>query len=368
MPEMDKRLKRIRALLDRAQRVDTAPKEAEAASQKAMRLMVEHGIDRAMIDAVAGANAADTIDSLTIAMHRPYTFEKGELLSAVAWVFGCDSSARCYHGRHAIESVTLYGYRSDMERAQLLYTSLVMQATNEMAATREPLGTPRVTFLRDFLYGFSTAVTNRLREYQQEAAEKYEAEHRAEPATAGSENAPVSVLPVLADRRERVKTFFEEQTQGLPTAKPVERDGVGMYAGHIAGQRADLGHGPRVSTGPASQDTLTLVAAESVIPAWITDDHWQALADVALSGSLPCAAQMGATSAFHLEVMRAVVGYCRSHGSEHTAWGPLVGAARERARAVVAGDHGKINELAFAVMAEVHDRIEHWMRKRRGGY
>jgi hypothetical protein len=366
MPEMDKRLKRIRALLDRAQRVDTAPEEAEAARQKAMRLMVEHGIDQAMIDAVSGANAAETINSLTITMHRPYTFEKGELLSAIAWVFGCDSSASRYPGRHAIESVTLYGYRSDMERAQLLYTSLVMQATNEMAAVREPFGVPRVTFLRDFLYGFSLAVTNRLREYQQAATEKYEAQHRAESAATGSENAPVSVLPVLADRRERVKTFFESQTEGLPTATPVERDGVGMYVGHVAGQRADLGHGPRVSTGPAAQDTLTLVAAEPVIPAWITGDHWQVLADVAMSGSQPCAAQMGATPAFHLEVMRAVVGYCRSHGAEHTAWGPLVGAARERARAVVAGDPGKINELAFAVLSEVHDRIDLWMSRRAG--
>jgi hypothetical protein len=362
MPEMDRRLKRIRALLDRAQRVDTAPEEADAARQKAMQLMVEHGIDRAMVDAAAGDQAIDGMDTVTITMHAPYTYEKAELATAIGFVFGCDSTTRGWRGRHAIASATLYGHRSDLERTQLLYTSLLVQATSEMTRTPEPPGVPRVSFLRDFLYGFTASVVTRLKAMQDQAVQEYEQQHSTET---GADNLPISVLPVLATRRERVRTFFKEQTGDLPEAAPVERTGIGIYAGHIAGQRADLGDGSAtVAAGSVRQGTLTLAAPASVLPGWLTRDHWSALADVAAQGALPAAAEMGASAGFLHDVLQAVIGYCRSHGAEHSDWAPLVRAVREHARTVVAGDHGKINELAFAVLSEVHDRIQLWESRR----
>lgn len=362
MTEMDRRLKRVRALLDRAQRVDTEPREAEAASRKAMRLITEYGISQAMLDAAGGQDEGG-LDSVTITMHAPYTYEKAELLTAIGFVFGCESSTRGWRGRHAIESATLYGYRSDLDRTQMLYTSLVMQATNEMARTREPAGVSRVTFLRDFLFGFANAVITRLKAMQNEVVEQYEQEHAGET---GAGNLPISVLPVLASRRERVRSFFEEQTGDLETAEPIVRDGVGVYAGHIAGQTADLGDGrTTVAGGPAAQGRLVLDAPARALPDWLTYEHWATLADVAMQNTVPAAAEMGASVQFLHDVLYAVVTYCRKQGGEFETRQALRDAAQYAAAMTVAGDPGKVRELASVVLAEIYDRIDLWASKRR---
>jgi hypothetical protein len=217
-------LARVRKLLAKAE--DPACTEAEAAAftAKATELIAKYGVDRALL--AADDPGIDPIGDRILRMEAPYALDKAGLLSRVAVPLRCSVVRR---RRNGLE-VHLFGHASDLERVEILFTSLLVQAAHGLAAAPAPRGYALAAFRRSWLAGFAGAVHARLR-----AAEE----------TAVAESGGPSTALVLVDRSAKVEQRVSEVYPDLTTAAPRRLRGGGQHLGYAAGQRADLG-GPRI--------------------------------------------------------------------------------------------------------------------------
>lgn len=226
----DNVLERVRKLLAKAEDPGCTQPEADALNEKAAELIAKYGVDRAML--AAARPETDVVGDLVIAVLAPYALDKSGLLATVASALRCRSVRTKKWGTDGyVYTMHLFGYDSDLERVDLLYTSLLVQASYGLAAAAVPSWETVAAFRRSWLVGFTQAVGHRLRE----------AEQRAEAAVpAGGESGP-SVALVLADRRLIVNRRVEEEYPNLRTSAPRRLMGSGMDGGYQAGRRADLG-------------------------------------------------------------------------------------------------------------------------------
>lgn len=234
----DQKLEVIRKLLAKAERAATA-QEATAYNAKAAEMMARHGVDSALL-AATGAKQ-DRITERRIAMTDPYSTEKSQLASWVGSALGCRAIRHPGHRRGSVEGVTLFGYESDLHRAEVLFTSLLLQATRQVVTQRPPYwsGESTTAFRRTWLVGFAGEVHRRLTAAERAAA--------AQRDSAAQSQGP-SVALVLADRRTAVTAAFEQQFSGLRKVPPRKLSGSGLTAGADAGRRADIG-GSRLGGG-----------------------------------------------------------------------------------------------------------------------
>lgn len=227
-------LAKIRALLAKAEATEF-PSEAETLTAKATELMAKYGIEQAML-----ADAEPSRDKVTnkiLQIDNPYGIDKALLLQYIARPLRCRAIRI---GAIRGQRVHLFGFAADIERLEILFTSLLVQSANALAATSTPYGRQAVSFRKSFLAGFSAAVTNRLRA----------AEQRAQEEAAPSADSGRSVALVLADRSTAVDREVAEEYPDVRTShRTVGRNGYGE--GAAAGNRADIG-GTRVGGGRRS--------------------------------------------------------------------------------------------------------------------
>lgn len=222
------KLATVRKLLAKAERAAT-PAESEIYTAKAVELMARHGIDAAVL--AADDPVRDEIGPLRIPMQDPYSAGKARLLGWTAAALRC---RWVLHGAWGgkVAAVTVFGHASDRERVEVLYTSLLLQATAQLVRVRPPRpGESVAAYRRSWLEGFAAQVHRRLADAEERAA----GEARV-PAAAGP-----GVAVVLADRRRRVDTHFDATFPRLARLRPSVLTGSGRAAGVLAGQRADLG-------------------------------------------------------------------------------------------------------------------------------
>jgi hypothetical protein len=131
----------------------------------------------------------------------------------------------------------LFGFASDLERVELLFTSLLVQAAHGLAGAAVPAGAHPAAFRRTWLAGFAHVVAERLR--------------TAEAGAVAGSGTP-SVALVLADRSDRVQRRLAEVYPRLRTAPSRRLAGTGFGSGAEAGRRAELG-GPGVTGGVAAR-------------------------------------------------------------------------------------------------------------------
>ncbi len=224
----------VRKLLAKAERAATAA-ESEIYTAKAVELMARHGIDAALL--AAAHPGSDGIGPLRIAMQDPYSAGKARLLGWTAAALGCRWVLHgAWSGR--VAAVTVFGHASDRERVDVLYTSLLLQATTQLVRVRPPRpGESVAAYRRSWLEGFAAQVHRRLVEAEEQAAG-----HAAATSSGG-------VALVLADRRRRVDEQFGATYPRLATLRPRALSGSGRAAGALAGQRADLGGGGGLGVG-----------------------------------------------------------------------------------------------------------------------
>jgi hypothetical protein len=227
------KLATVRKLLAKAERAATAA-ESEIYTAKAVELMARHGIDAALL--AAAHPGSDGIGPLRIAMQDPYSAGKARLLGWTAAALGCRWVLHgAWSGR--VAAVTVFGHASDRERVEVLYTSLLLQATTQLVRVRPPRpGESVAAYRRSWLEGFAAQVHRRLVE-----AEEHAAGHAA--TSSGG------VALVLADRRRRVDEQFGATYPRLAMLRPRALSGSGRAAGALAGQRADLGGGGGLGVG-----------------------------------------------------------------------------------------------------------------------
>ncbi len=221
-------LVRVRALLAKAEST-TFPEEAEALSAKAQELMARHAIDGAMISAGdrAGRGADDVPTGVRLPVDDPYASAKSILLSEVASANRC--SAVWSKG---LGFSTVLGFESDVGFVEILYTSLLVQATSAMVAAGPRVdrsGRSRTrSFRQSFLLAYATRIGDRLR-----AAE------RAGEAAAAEEYGD-AMLPVLADRSATVAAARNAAFPGAVTRSVSVTNGAGWAAGAAAAELASL--------------------------------------------------------------------------------------------------------------------------------
>jgi hypothetical protein len=230
--DQERALDKARKLLARAQGAATE-QEADVYSAKAAEWIARHGIDAALL-AASGAKP-DTIEQRRIKVTDPYSAGKAELLGWIASPLRC-RTINHRHRRGGVWACTVVGYTADLERAELLYTSLLLQATTRLVRVRPPAysGESVAAYRRSWLHGYNYAVYTRLSDTERKAAQDATASER-------SGAAGCSTALVLLDRNTQVQRAVEEAFPHLGKGRTRTLTGSGAQAGYHAGQQADLG-------------------------------------------------------------------------------------------------------------------------------
>jgi hypothetical protein len=202
-----RRLERIRALLAKAEST-TFAEEADALTAKAQELMTRYAIDQAM---VASARSERVPSLRRLGVDDPYPGPKALLLGEIAAANRCRSVWSKTFGFS-----TVFGFEPDLDAVELLYTSLLVQASAGMKA-----GGARA-FRQSFLVAFATRIGGRLRE----AAEASVADAAEEHGSA--------LAPVLLARDSAV----EEACHAAYPELTRQAFSVTSYAGWAAGVTA----------------------------------------------------------------------------------------------------------------------------------
>ena len=234
LAEIDEKvLAKVRALLAKAEST-SFPEEADSFTGKAQELMTRHSIDRAMVDAVAATH--DSPEARRIHLEPPYIDAKASLAGAVA------TANRC---RVVLDSplgfVTVFGFGADLAVVDVLFTSLLAQATAAIVAAGRVLdraGTSKTkSFRQSFLVSYANRIGQRLRESADRSVHEAEAVHGA------------SLLPVLASRELAVQDATTAAFPKLRFRTQRVSNEAGWQAGRIAADQASLGAWGEVNAG-----------------------------------------------------------------------------------------------------------------------
>jgi Protein of unknown function (DUF2786) len=240
----DRALARVRKLLAKAEDAAATAQEAETYTAKAAELMAAYGIDRALL--AATDPDSDVVGDRVVVVQAPYARDKASLLSGVAHEMRCRSVLRTrYPGGVKELSLHLFGFDSDLLRTEVLFTSLLVQASLGMVRAPTPHGESVAAFRRSWLAGFTHAIVRRLAAAERRA----QAEAESRPEGADTARGGRSVALVLADRSVAVDEALAREYPRLRSGRRRSLSGSGMADGWAAGQRADLGDG-RLSNAP----------------------------------------------------------------------------------------------------------------------
>ena len=132
----------------------------------------------------------------------------------------------------------MFGYSSDLERAEILFTSLLVQMARALAKQAVPAaGNSAKAWRRSWMLGYCAAVVARVRAAEEAAVASATPDEDAAEAV-GAQSAAL----VLADRSLTVR---QQVSAAYPRLKKkrVTYSGSGYGDGYREGQRADIGGG-----------------------------------------------------------------------------------------------------------------------------
>ncbi|MFI6909741.1 DUF2786 domain-containing protein [Nonomuraea sp. NPDC050394] len=229
----DKTLDRIRRLLAQAEST-THEGERETFMEKAAYFMAKYGIERAQLGHLHPDS--DKPNRRIISAYNPWANEQIRLIYRVAEALRCQCLVLGSGRSGRPSQVEVFGFSSDMERAELLYTSLLLQMFTGLHRQPIPAGHRRPrAFRHAWLVGFADEAARRIAEAEQRAR------HEAELTS-------TSTTIALLDRDKIVSRMFSDAYPKFRDIKsPV--DAAGLLSGIEAGARADIG-GTRLGTAP----------------------------------------------------------------------------------------------------------------------
>ena len=217
-------LARVRALLAKAEST-TFTSEADALTSKAQELMARHAIDLAMLDASSPTHGAPV--ARRVHLDDPYVDAKSSLLSVVATENRCRAVFSPGFG-----FCTLFGFDADLDVVELLFTSLLTQATSSMVAADRQVDRSGRSRTRSFRQSFLISFAHRIAERLRDATESATAEARADLGD--------SFLPVLATRAEQVETLLDATFAKIKFRRTTISNEAGWQAGREAADVATL--------------------------------------------------------------------------------------------------------------------------------
>jgi Protein of unknown function (DUF2786) len=223
-PTSTKTLATIRALLAKAEGTEFA-EEAEAFAAKAQEMMTKYSIDAAMLDTRHGNDLAAGVKARRFHIDQPYAKEKVILLSTV----GSINNVRIVFD-DVYAMATALGFDEDLDVTDMLYTSLLVQASRALTNTATPNGhASSPSFRRAFWLAFAQRVGERLRE-------------ALDRASAESEQVYGNALvPVLQERKDAIDHRVTELFGQTRSMKTRQVDAAGWHAGRNAADSASLG-------------------------------------------------------------------------------------------------------------------------------
>lgn len=252
------KLATIRSLLVKAEDKAATPEEAEAFRAKAYDLIAKYGIDEAEL-AMSNPDL-NIVGDRKIVMHAPFAQEKVSLFMAVAGPMGVRAVQRkewasgkpWREGRSDRQVVVLhvFGTVGDLDRADLLYTSLLLQQANEAAKESAPgylNMQEKAAWRRSWLVGYAERISVRLARAEREA-------QAAKPTmTNASTGETKSTALVLASKSELVDTAVSNEYPHLRRVTARSLTGGGYYSGAAAGDRANISTGKGVGSSAKGQ-------------------------------------------------------------------------------------------------------------------
>lgn len=238
-PDLESNLDKITKLLAKAERTDN-PAEAEAFTAKAMELMNRWMIDEAMLAAHGGAGKPDTVIKFVVDITGTYHAGHERLVCALGRGFGFKNvllggTHKSWNKTGVHQRVAWIGFESDVEKAKLLYGSLLIQMAAALKHHTASPGFKSLTGMdkfktrRSFMFGFADEIARRLKESRESTRAA------AEVSTPGT-----GLVLVSRDRQVlvAVKDFFPR----LGTSRGFSGDTLagGYNGGKAAGARAGL--------------------------------------------------------------------------------------------------------------------------------
>lgn len=226
----DRLLDRVRKLLAKAEAEGVTPAEAQALTAKAAELMAKYGIDRALL--AARQPETDQPASRMVDIYNPWARVQAHLLCGLAGAMRCQCIL--LPSGDGDQRVHIFGYASDLERTDVLYTSLLVQMWHGLIATEVPARVSGVrAWRRSWLLGFAAAVTTKVQAAEQRA------ERNASVTSAGTGS---TAALVLADRSMVIRRNVTAAYPQTRTAR-LTYSGSGYGAGFRKGEQADIGMG-----------------------------------------------------------------------------------------------------------------------------
>lgn len=229
----ERTLDRVRKLLAKAEGTDNEH-ERDTFMAAANQLMAKYGIEQAMLGATDRTHEKPTSRRITV--ENPWADVKAHLIYYVAEAVGCKSILITMPRGISYKVVQIFGFESDLERAELLYTSLLLQMASGLARVEVPWNDSPRAYKRSWMLGFKNEVVHRIRTAEKAAARDFDAEQAATGAAAG----PSTAL-VLASRRDAVTAAYQEAFPSARTSRGISSRGTGYGAGRAAGRSADIG-------------------------------------------------------------------------------------------------------------------------------
>ena len=223
---------RVRALLAKAESTDF-PEEAEAFTAKAQELIARHAIDLAMLEAGAEQPGRGTAGRRLL-VDDPYAKAKSLLLNEIV------AANRCSCVWHPDLSIsTVFGQTGDLDAVELLFTSLLTQATASMVTAGRSLGASgrERSFRQSFLVAFASRIGERLQEATASAVDAARERHGDD------------VLPVLANSEAAAEAARTEAFPRLRTQRISTSNYHGWIAGQAAADAARLGPDAAINAG-----------------------------------------------------------------------------------------------------------------------
>jgi hypothetical protein len=225
-PDKSGMLEKVRKLLSKAEAEGCTVPEADALTAKAAELMARYGIDKAMAEARGSTHSKPS--NRIIDVDNPWSQVRAHLLAGIAKALGCQVVLLSTTKPGA--RIHVFGFESDLEQVDMLYTSLVLQMASAHRKVRPPSGVRSVrAWNRSYLLGWVSAVITRANAAYAVAQQAADDERTSGPSTE----------LVLADRAAQISAELRD-------AYPVTRktritySGRGYSQGHSDGQKANI--------------------------------------------------------------------------------------------------------------------------------
>lgn len=230
----DEMIRKVRAMLDRAEHPATPPREAESASAMAHQIMTKYAIDQAAL-AAQGLNRSYmdiTPHEMKIVFsdNKMHLKQKAMLLHFIALTNRCQCVIIDENEGH------LFGYKEDMEFVEILFWSLHAQmqhaANVELREVRKLKDVKNgYAWKRNFFLGYADRLHDRLAKQQANIVKETEAR------SSGTEL-------ILADRSLAVKRLMEDYYPELRAGRKQKvSNGNAFRRGADAADAADISGG-----------------------------------------------------------------------------------------------------------------------------